>query len=221
MAMDGSLTQLVQAGRVPRYIYRHGGEGGGARTILAGASFLSAEQALQLEELAASQLASPEASSGGAAPLVDAARRFELRPVDPSWVELLVPEARRGQFVQVVPLDDVTIDVPDMSVPFDAAAAGPWRWLADDWTYDAPVLSKVAANLAALRGETVTEVSRWETDYFEAFAGSGPDTPRDEVRFVAVSTLVGYDMSLASVADLPVGTSVWRASAQDDWHAWG
>jgi hypothetical protein len=73
-----------------------------------------------------------------------------------------------------------TVDVPDMSMPCSATTEPVWQWLHEPWTYPVPKHSTAATNLAALRGERITEVMRWEEDEWEIFAGEGPDVREDE-----------------------------------------
>ena len=221
---DGSnrFVQLVQGGLVPRYVYAppHGERTPGV--LLAGAATFDADGARRIVAAGASALDEGRERWGTAALDLGAGEvvHVTLAPTHPSWVERLVPASRRGDYVQVTPIDHVTVDVVPMDQPYDADTAGAWRWLSEPWEFAVPSTSTVATNLAALRGEPVTEVSRWEHDYLEAFAGSGPDTPRDEVRFVGFPLLVGADPSLATAAGLDVGESIRRPDASAAWALW-
>ena len=95
-----------------------------------------------------------------------------------------------------------------------------WRWLREPWTFPVPEDSTAVTDLAALQGEPVTEAARWEEDYWELFAGCGPDVPKDEQRVVALGTLVAADPSLAAVMNLEVGAALWR-DGHSEWHPWG
>jgi len=123
--------------------------------------------------------------------------------------------------LQVIPdSEHMTIDVPDTSLPWNPSEQPIWRWLKEPWTWLVPEGSSAVTNLAALRGDAVTEASRWELDEWELFAGSGPDTPQNELRVVPIATLVGADSSLVDVLSLDVGKSLWRLSNGDAWHDW-
>ena len=65
--------------------------------------------------------------------------------------------------------------------------------------------SHAATDLDALRGSPVTEACRWEEDYWELFAGAGPDVPNVEKRVVGLGMLLAADPSLAPILDLKVG----------------
>ena len=96
-----------------------------------------------------------------------------------------------------------------------------WRWLREPWTYPVPDDSTAVTNLAALRGERITEASRWEVDEWEMFAGAGPDVPQDEMRVVPIGTLVAADESLAPVVHLAVGEGLCRdPEPGSEWHPW-
>lgn len=70
--------------------------------------------------------------------------------------------------------------------------------------------STAATDLAALRGDRVTEAARWEEGYWELTAGEGPNVPEDEVRIVPLGTLLAADPSLMPVVSLPVGGGLIR-----------
>ena len=75
-------------------------------------------------------------------------------------------------------------------------------------------------NLDALRGERITEASRWEDDQWELFAGAGPDVPQSEIRVIPLATLIAMDPSLDAVTSLKVGESLWRNTSEVRWHHW-
>jgi hypothetical protein len=122
---------------------------------------------------------------------------------------------------QVVP-DEAhrTIDTPDLSRTWSASTEPAWRWLADEWSLPVPSTSHAVTNLDALRGARVTEVSRWEDDYWEAFAGSGSGLSEAEARVVPLGTLLGADDSTRRILDLEVGESIWRDPEGGDWNRW-
>jgi len=114
-----------------------------------------------------------------------------------------------------------TIDVPDMSVPWNANTEPAWRWLHEPWTYPVPKNATATTNLAALRGDRITEATRWEEDEWEIFAGAGPDVSQDEMRVVPLGNLVAADESLVPVVNLPVGEGLWRdPEPNSEWHPW-
>jgi hypothetical protein len=106
--------------------------------------------------------------------------------------------------------------------PIESIKEGERVWAQDVATGEIALKAVLSAvtNLAALRGEAVTEASRWGVDGWELFAGSGPDTPQEELRVVPIATLVGSDQSLLKVLSLDVGKSLWRESGEDAWHDW-
>lgn len=65
----------------------------------------------------------------------------------------------------------------------------------------------------------MTEACRWEDDYWELFAGVGPDVPREETRIVELGTMLAADPSLAPIRDLEVGGGIWREDGSE-WHVW-
>jgi hypothetical protein len=151
---------------------------------------------------------------------------FSFRPCHPSWASLLMLGAtdfyQRSDVpaLQVVPDDaHMTIDVPDLTVAWSAQSAPLWQWLKEPWTFAVPSDSEALTDLDALRGFAVTEACRWEENYWELFAGVGPEVPKEEKRVVGLGMLLAADPSLAPILDLKIGDGIWR---EDDleWHVW-
>jgi hypothetical protein len=90
----------------------------------------------------------------------------------------------------------------------------------ESWTYPVRKDSTAITDLAALRGERITEACRWEEDEWELFAGAGPDVGKDETRVVALGMLLAVDPSLDPVVGLTIGTGMWRDDELSEWHAW-
>lgn len=80
-------------------------------------------------------------------------------------------------------------------------------------------ISEAITDVAALRGDRITEACRWEENEWELFAGAGPDVAKEEMRVVSLGTLLAADSSLEAVLTLTVGTGLWR-DAISDWHPW-
>jgi len=163
---------VVSADATPRFAYTIGvSETIGVELILAGAILFLGDQVIQIINDIAAQLKAQrdrevfEVAGQGA---------FTLRNVHGSWATEFI----LGAFdyyqkhdipaLQIVP-DKAhwTIDVPDMSGPWEAAKEPGWRWLHEPWTYPVPENSTAATNLSALRGERITEAARWEEDEWE------------------------------------------------------
>jgi hypothetical protein len=157
---------------------------------------------------------------------IDPFGTFSLRSCDPSWVTLLMLGAtdfyQQSDIptLQVVPDEEhKTIDLPNMAVPWSPESEPVWRWLTEPWPYSIPSTSEAVTDLDALRGHPVTEACRWEEDYWELFAGAGPDVPKEQRRVVGLGMLLAADPSLTPIVDLKVGDGIWR---EDDsaWNAW-
>jgi hypothetical protein len=152
---------------------------------------------------------------------------FTLNDVDPSWANALLFGATDFYRQQSIPtlqirpdLAHLTIDVPDLAAPWDPVREPVWRWLKEPWPLSIPSASSAITNMAALRGARITEASRWEKNEWELFAGSGPETPREEIRVVPIATLLAVDPSLQRVVDMNVGQSLWRDASENEWHDW-
>lgn len=225
IAESGHHIYVVSGGATPCFAYTVGiSESIGVELILAGAVFYYLKEITRVINYIAAQLKSQrdqrvfEVAGEGS---------FTLREVHSSWAA----EFMLGAFdyyqkqnipaLQIVP-DDAhrTIDVPDMSAPWEATREPVWRWLREPWPYLVPKDATATTNLSALRGDRITEVVRWEEGEWEAFAGAGPDVPKDELRVVPLGVLFAADASLLAMTNLPLGAGLWR-DAVSDWHPWG
>ena len=157
---------------------------------------------------------------------VDPFGKFSLRTCDPTWTAQLMLGAidfYRQQDVrgmQIVPDDEhTTIDVPDMAIPWSPQSCPTWQYLSMPWTLPVPPTSQAITDLDALRGLSVTEACRWEEDYWELFAGAGPEVSKEETRILGLGILLAADPSLRAVLDLKVGDGIWREYGSE-WHIW-
>nr|WP_315194856.1 DUF4262 domain-containing protein [uncultured Aquabacterium sp.] len=231
IATHGQHLYLVQGGEVPRYAYTIGLLNSvGFELVLAGATTFDAEEVAQvLNGVAAAckregaDLAQPLVLDGLAS-----LGAFTLQEAHPTWVAELMLGAidHHGRAdvrtLQVVPdAEHWTLDIPDLSEPWDADAEPAWAGLRQPWTQPFPPDAVATTNLDALRGERVTEAARWESDQWELFAGPGPDVTPDQVRMVPLATLLAIDSTLAPVVQLDVGRALWRDDQGGDWQAWG
>ncbi len=224
IARKGHHVYVVLGGTTPRFAYTIGtSESIGVELILAGAVFYMKDEVVKIINDIAGQL---KAQRDREVFEVTGQGSFTLRKVHASWATALMLGAldyyRVGEIsaLQIVPdKGHWTIDVPDMSAPWGAATEPVWQWLHEPWTYPVPEAATATTNLAALRGQRITEAMRWEEDEWEIFAGAGPDVPKDEVRVVPVGSLVAVDESLVPVVHLPAGEGLWR-DAGSEWHRW-
>jgi hypothetical protein len=227
IAQSGHHIYVVAGGDpTPRFAYTIGlSESIGIELILAGAIFYMMDEVGEIINAIAELLkAQPDRRIFEVAGLGS----FSLRKVDNSWTAELMLGAfdyyqkRDIPALQIVPdRAHSTIDIPDMSVPWNATIEPAWRWLHEPWTYPVPEDATATTNLAALRGDRITEVVRWEEDEWEMFAGAGPDVPKDDMRVVPLGSLVAGDRSLDPVVHLVIGEGLWRDPDPDsEWHQW-
>jgi len=226
IAQSGRHIYVVSGGQTPRFAYTIGvSESIGAELILAGAIFYMKDEVVKIINDVAEQL---KARQNRNVVEVAGLGSFTLHKVHSSWAT----EFMLGAFdyyekhdipaIQIVPdRTHWTIDIPDMSVPWNATTEPVWRWLQEQWAYPVPKESTAATNLAALRGNRITEATRWTEDEWEIFAGAGPDVTEDEMRVVPLGTLLAADESLVSVLHLTIGEGIWREPDSDsEWHPW-
>jgi len=160
--------------------------------------------------------------------LVNSLGDFSLKKVDPSWTKLMILGAfdfykiNNIEAFQIIPdKNHYTLDVPDMSKKWNPLTEPVWKWLNCEWDLPVPNTSTAITNLKALYGEAVTEVMRWEEDEWEMFSGPGPDVPKEDIRIVSLTTLLGIDESLHPVLKLNIGKGLWRESVHSQWNQWG
>jgi len=234
IATHGFHIYVVQGnGPTPRFVYTIGlRESLGAEVVLAGAlSYEKKKDVLVIVDSLVEQLGK---GAGDAAPAawqsrftVDELGSFSFRSADSSWTRPLLLGAldyyglEDVAAFQIVPDDQhMTIDVPRMDREWNADTEPIWRWKHEPWPYPVPAASEAMTNLDALRGRRITEACRWEDDYWEMFAGAGPDVPKDAARLVPLGCLLAADPSLVRAIDLPIGRGVRRDSDGGDWRPW-
>jgi hypothetical protein len=226
IARKGHHVYVVLGAATPRYAYTIGVSGSiGAELILAGASFYGNDDVVEILNDIAAQLKRDrevlrfEVAGQGS---------FILRKAHASWATRFMRgaldyyEVSEVPALQVVP-DEArwTKDIPDLSAPWSATTEPVWRWLHEPWTYPVSKQAVAATDLAALRGERITEAMRWEEDEWEIFVGDGPDIPKDELRVVSLGSLVAMDDSLVPVVHLTIGEGLLRdPDADSEWRPW-
>lgn len=210
----------------PRFAYTIGlSQSNGFELVLCGAALYSMDEVPGIINTVAENF---KAASDPFSLQVDvpAMGRFTLREVHNSWTKEMLLGALDYYSVgeipalQLVPEDaHWTVDIPDMSRPWDPVAEPVWRWLREPWPYSVSSSSVAITSLSVLRGSRVTEAVRWEEEEWEMFDGDGSLTPEDEVREVPLATLIAADPTLLPVLDLGIEDGIWREDDQD-WQEW-
>lgn len=223
----GHHVTLVQGGRMPRFAYTVGlSESGGPEVVIAGTTSLTGRAVKRVLDEAVETFRTGSLTVGSGFDVADIGS-FRTGTVDASWAERML----LGAFdyygrddvpaLQLVPEESIrTIDVPDLSEPWDPAREPVWRWLYESWDFDVSPGSVAVTNLDALCGSPISEAARWEESEWEMFAGAGPDVPREDTRVVPLATLLGYDESLGPVMRLEVGRAIRRVPP-GPWEPWG
>ncbi len=223
----GYHVTAVQGSASPRFAYTIGMyDIVGHEVVLPGAQTLSLMEVKRALDEAVDALRGG-APGVGSTVVVEGVGSFRTGPVDDSWAAdmllgaLDLYDLDRAPAVQLVPQGDLrTIDVPDLSKPWDPEREPVWRWLKEPWPFAVPSSSTAATDLHAMRGEPVSKAARWEEDYWEMFAREWPDgAPARKACFVPLATLVGFDASLAPVTRLDVGSAI-RRTPPGPWESW-
>lgn len=226
IARKGHHIYVVVGSVIPRYAHTIGvSESIGAELILAGASFYGNDDVAEIINNIAAQL---KAESDRQRFEITEYGSFTLRKMHSSWATEFILGAldyyqrRDIPALQIVP-DKAhwTIDIPNLSTPWSATAEPAWRWLYDPCPYPVSKQAMATTNLAALSGDRITEAKRWEEDEWEIFAGDGSNVSQNELRVLALGSLLAMDESLAPVLNLLVGEGLWRdPDPESEWHPW-
>ena len=231
----GFHAYLVGQGETPRFVYTIGlWSSIGAELALPGANAFDAIECAQIVHTIRERLEARIKGDGGESLEAAATRSyavkgcglFTLRRAHDSWARQLLLGAfdyyRPADVVayQIVPdASHHTIDIPDMSKEWNAATEPVWRYLDEPWPYPFPTDVNATTNLAAMRGDPVTEVTRYD-DGWEIFAGPGPLVTFQEMRVVPITCLLAADPTLAPILDLEIGDGLWRDGGGESWKVW-
>lgn len=218
---------VVQQDVCPRYLYTIGlSKEVGFEIVLAGAILYDFDQSLKIVNYISNELFTHKISKDSLIN-IDGLGHFTLRECHNSWTKRMLIGAidyyKKDSLtsVQILPsIENVTIDVPDLSRDWSPLSQPVWCCFEESWELPIPSYSTATTNLRALRGEKVTEASRWEEDEWELFAGSGPDTREEDMRVVPLASLIAVDTSLQAVVSLKIGESIWREDGESEWHVW-
>lgn len=223
----GYHVTIVQGGPSPRFAYTIGlYEKFGFELAFAGGSFFTFDEMRGVVNEFARRIASGESSESSSLE-VDGLGSFLLREIESSWGRRMLLGALDFYGLEYIKAFQIspdsahwTIDIPNMTESWNPAAQPIWRWLDDAWGF--PVSSKSVAitNLDALKGHPITEVMRWEEREWEMFAGAGPDVDQRDIRTVPLGTMLGHDRTLECIANLSIGSGIWRDGSGVEWHPW-
>lgn len=217
IALSGQHVALVQEGQTPRVGYTVGLTGDDRpEVVLAGGMALLAKPVLRTLKASAVVSRAGRLSDGGFLD-IPGIGPFRAAAVHPSWTRLMLRRAMdlydRDDVpaLQLVPDDPIrTLEVPDMSAPWDPEREPIWRWLVEDWNSDLPPDALAVTDLDALRGAPITQAARWEAREWQLFAAMNADISSDVVRAVPLATLLAIDPSLEPVTRLQIGDAIRR-----------
>ena len=217
IATSGVYAALVQDGQTPRVGYTVGlTEDGLPEVVLAGGMALLAKPVLRTLKSSAVVSRAGRLADGGFLDLPGVGP-FRAFAAHPSWARLLLGRARdyyeRDDIpaLQLVPDGDLrTLEVPDMSEPWDPGRAPIWRWLGEEWDSELPRDALAVTDLDALRGAPITQAGRWEWSQWQMFTGASAERSPDVIRVVPLATMLTLDPSLEPVTRLAIGEVILR-----------
>ncbi|PTS93390.1 hypothetical protein DBR11_25445 [Pedobacter sp. HMWF019] len=214
---------LVNGGQHPDFSYSIGlAEKLGFELIVAGGGFVTIKENESIFEYIYLQLQAGQSVDSKFS--LSENNVFYLSKVDPSWCKKLMLgvydyyKVNEITAYQITPVER-TLDIPLMSetfIPNDPI----WKWLDMDWNIKAPANSYVVTDFDALKGKTITELTRWEDRVWEMFSGPGPDVKEEVIRIVPLGTILGIDNTLGPIVNLCVGEGLWRESLELSWNKW-
>lgn len=220
--VNGYHMTLVNGGQHPDFFYSIGlKERLGFELVLAGGAF-SIKESESIFDYVYKQLQSNQPVESSFS--FSEKNVFYLGKVDSSWCKQLMLGVYDYYKVdeiiayQIIPVDR-TLDVPEMSeviVSNDPI----WKWLFIDWTVKAPSNAYVITDFDALKGKTITELTRWEERVWEMFSGPGPNVLEENTRIVPLGTVLGIDTTLDPIVNLGIGEGLWRDNKDSEWQIW-
>lgn len=152
---------------------------------------------------------------------------FELKNIHHTWTKLMALgiydyyKTENVLALQIIPdSKHITLDVPDMSEEFNVLSQPVWKFLSRNWDYPVKISSTAVTDIQFLKGEKITEVTRWEDDEWEAFTGNGNEIDEKKVRVISVATMIAIYPTLEIILSLDVGKGLWRDKDDLIWQEW-
>ena len=218
----------VFGGGVPDYYYTIGNsESIGVELCVAGASFYSSDELLEVIKIATQEIRSfpfgtqlqmsfslPEVTGQMS---LGVTHRSWLREIGLKAVEWYKP--KKITMLQILPPADVRfIDHPDLSKEFDPEAQSAWRWISQPWKQPWSIDSQAQVDIAVLRGSVVKEVIRWSDTSYAMVSKEYDSIESEDLREIPVSIVFAHDDSIGScLKGLEVGHGMCRQSKEDEW----
>jgi hypothetical protein len=222
------VTTVLGGGPSPRFTYTIGlHEKFGFELAFAGGLYYSIEEVLEVIRKFVRRM-TPHTNLDLLALRIPGLGSFSLQEIKPSWASKILLgvfdfySLKRIKAFQIIPDNKHwTIDVPNMKAVWNPVAQPIWKWLDNPWRFRVSFESIAITNLDALKGQTITEVLRWEEREWEMFAGAGSDVDKSDLRMVPLGTMLAHDPTLKRVVSLKVGFGMWRDDQGLPWHPWG
>ncbi|CAM3163338.1 hypothetical protein DRF59_11290 [Chryseobacterium flavum] len=153
---------------------------------------------------------------------------FKLQLIDESWSTIMFDgiydfyKSSKIKVYQIMPDEKhKTLEVPNMSLKFDAKNEPIWKWLTENWIYPISQDSIVFTDVDALFGKKILEIMRWEELEWEMFTSDGTEIPTDKKRVVSFGTILGIDNTIAPAMNLNLEKGLFRDEEELEWNDWG
>lgn len=220
----------ILGGPTPSWSYSIGFEKsfGCPEVVMAGTSYFSRYELADGFRDLADRVRSGEKIAAGSSAELHGLGACSFQPVDASWAKhLLLGDLdyyaglnfRALQLIQSS--DRLTMDVPNLSRPFEPETELPWRWLVEKWPYPIAGNTSVSTDLEALRGRDVTMVVRHKPGgvgtEWDAIALEDTPVPDELARAAPFGTLLAVDPTIGEVLGMGSGHWATRDEIGDPW----
>ncbi|MBB3696464.1 DUF4262 domain-containing protein [Flammeovirga yaeyamensis] len=220
------LTSVIESTE-PAYIYSIGlNEKFGFEIIFAGGAYFDKEQKSQIINEIVKAL-DKDLTNMNSVINTHNFGKFKLREAKFSWSKELTLgvfdyyNSNDIKVYQLIPEEKhFTIDIPDMSKERGDNIQLAWQWLTEEWNLPIPKDSKVTTNLEVLKGDPVTEIMKWEENYWEMFSIAADDIKDENIRIVPIGVILGNDVTIENAFALSEKSGIWRDSIHSNWNIW-
>lgn len=220
---NGYHIVMVNGGQNPHFAYTVGLYNTfGFELVLAGGFISTKDYESKFHAIYAGLTAGADANSVFRC---EGSGEMKLLEIHSSWSERMIlgvydyHNLDSVRAMQILQSGEALLDVPAMSGPFNEHNTI-WKWLSVQWDKNTPQGAYVITNVQFLRGETVTEIMRFEDGYWEMFVGCTSEISDADVRVLPLGAMIGIDSSLEKAIELNVGDGLWRVNKNDGWHDW-
>lgn len=120
----------------------------------------------------------------------------------------------------IPPLEQFTLDIPDMSLLPENNSNLPWKWWFHEWPFSAPEDSTVVTDIEYLRTGKALQIIRWEENQWECFSRDPENVAKENIRIIPLGVAIGLDPSLENIFEMEIEEGFLR-NDKNCWEKWG